>query len=256
MIADKTIDRAGMDKGATAQPAGLSEAEKARAEVHRILIRELPKGPIAIYEAGGGSTSYLPDEVNARAEITVIDIDPVQVATNDYAQHVFQGDIQTYRFAEPRFDLVVCYNVIEHLPDVAAALEGFRGAVKPGGLILIGAPHPRSLSGMVTRFTPHWFHVWFCRNILGWKTAGEPGSPPFPTFFHPLVDPARLTARAGELGFEVIHSRTYESPRYPEIRARKPLFGRMLDVFAGMLNLVTRGDVRHGDYLMVLRARG
>lgn len=230
------------------------EAERARAEVHAVLARSLPAGPIRIYEAGGGSTSYLPADLIARAEITVVDIDPVQVANNGYAHQVFQGDIQTWRFEAPAFDLVVCYNVIEHLDDVAAAFEGFRSAVKPGGLVLIGAPHPRSLSGVVTRFTPHGFHVWFCKRILGWRTAGQPGSPPFPTVFHPLVDPQRLAAHAASLGFKVLHSRVYESPRYPEIRARLPWLGALLDAFAWTLNRVTAGDVRHGDYLMVLRA--
>lgn len=243
---------------AVAHLAPTTEAGASLREVHAVLSRALPAGPLKVYEAGGGSTSYLPEEVAGRATFTVIDIDADQLKANRYADDLILGDIQTYRFPDRRFDLIVCYNVIEHLPDVAAAFEGFRAAVKPGGLILIGAPHPRSLSGVVTRFTPHGFHVWFCRHVMGWKDAGKPGQPPFPTFYHPLVDPDRLAAHAEGLGFEVVHARIYESPRYPELRLKRPLFARLLDGLAVVLNALPgiRGDVRHGDYHLILRANG
>jgi SAM-dependent methyltransferase len=226
-------------------------------EVHQVLMKVLPKGPIAIFEAGGGSTSYLPKNINERAEITVVDIDPVQISRNTYAHHLIQGDIQTYRFPSGRFDLVVCYNVIEHLPDVAAALEGFFMALKPGGLVLIGAPYPRSLSGFVAKWTPHSFHVWFCRQVLGWPNAGELGSPPFPTIFHSLVDPLQLVPHAIARGFELIHLRVYESPRYSELRSHRPVFARLLDLLAKALNAVggNRSDVRRGDYHLILRRK-
>jgi len=40
----------------------------------------------AIYEAGGGSTSFLPLDVLRRAHVTVVDIDEEQIRNNDYAQ--------------------------------------------------------------------------------------------------------------------------------------------------------------------------
>ena len=162
-----------------------------------------------------------------RAHVTVVDIDEDQIRNNDYAQETILGDIQTYRFAPDSFDLVICYNVIEHLPDVEAALSGFCESLKQGGLILIGAPNPRSLSGVVTKYSPHWFHVWFYRHVRGDKNAGQPGQAPFPTFFHPLVTLSKLEAFAEDHGLEVIYRREYESPRFPEMRnaqaaARRP----------------------------------
>ena len=158
--------------------------------------RQLPPTRLAVYEAGGGSTSFLPLDVLRRAHVTVVDIDADQIRNNDYAQQTILGDVQTYRFAPGSFDLVICYNVIEHLPDVEAALLGFCESLKQGGLILIGAPNPRSLSGVVTKYSPHWFHVWFYRHVRGEKKAGQPGQAPFPTFFHPLVTLSNLEAFA------------------------------------------------------------
>jgi len=172
------------------------EAKQSLLTVHSILEAKLPAGPLSIYEAGGGSTSFLPLGVLGRAHVTVVDIDEDQIRNNDYAQQAILGDIQTYRFAPDSFDLVICYNVIEHVPDVEAALLGFCEALKPNGLLLIGAPNPQSLSGVVTKYSPHWFHVWFYRHIRGEKHAGLSGEAPFPTHFHPLVTLPNLEAFA------------------------------------------------------------
>ena len=233
------------------------EARDSLLGVHEVLRRELPQGRLAIYEAGGGSSSFLPMDVLGRSHVTVVDIDEDQVRNNTYADEAILGDVQTYRFAPETFDVVICYNVIEHLPDVEAALLNFRDALKRGGMILIGAPNPRSLSGVVTKYSPHWFHVWFYRNIRGIKTAGLPGEAPFPTFFHPLVTLSKLEAFASAHGLEMIYRREVESPRYPEMRQRKPLFATLVDAGAAVMNAVLpRGtDVRRGDYHVILRKR-
>jgi SAM-dependent methyltransferase len=233
------------------------EARESLLAVHDILSTTLPLGNLAIYEAGGGSTSFLPLDVLRRAHVTVVDIDEDQIRNNDYAQEKILGDVQTWRFPPGSFDLIICYNVIEHLPDVEAALSGFCEALKQHGLLLIGAPNPKSLSGIVTKHTPHWFHVWFYRHVRGEKEAGQPGQPPFPTFFHPLVTPSNLEAFARARGFQLIYKKKYESPRYQEMRARTPLFAALLDAVAAVLNLFLPGkaDVRHGDYHVILRKR-
>jgi SAM-dependent methyltransferase len=233
------------------------EARDSLLAVHRVLGAELPPGDLAIYEAGGGSTSFLPLDVLRRSHVTVVDIDEDQIRNNDYAQETILGDIQSYRFAPSSFDLVICYNVIEHLADVEAALSGFCETLKNGGLILIGAPNPKSLSGVVTKFSPHWFHVWFYRYVRGDKKAGLPGQAPFPTFFHPLVTLSKLEAFAKTHGLKVIYKREYESPRYPEMRTRKPILAALLDAFAVVMNHLLPGgiDVRHGDYHVILRKK-
>ena len=258
-LADVTTDRR---PTAPAHPQSLldlppGEARQSLLAVHGILATQLPSTRLAIYEAGGGSTSFLPLDVLRRAHVTVVDIDEDQIRNNDYAQEAILGDIQTHRFAPDSFDLVICYNVIEHLPDVEAALLGFCQSLKQGGLILIGAPNPRSLSGVVTKYSPHWFHVWFYRYVRGDRKAGLPGQAPFPTFFHSLVTLSRLEAFAGSHGLQTIYRKEYESPRFPEMRVRKPLLAILVDIVAVVLNSVLPGrtDVRHGDYHMIFRKR-
>jgi SAM-dependent methyltransferase len=231
------------------------EARQSLLTVHSILEARLPADGLSIYEAGGGSTSFLPLNVLRRAHVTVVDIDEDQIRNNDYAQETILGDIQTHRFRPASFDLIICYNVIEHVPDVEAALDGFCDALKPNGLILIGAPNPHSLSGVVTKYSPHWFHVWFYRHVRGDKKAGQPGEAPFPTHFHPLVTLSNLEAFAAKNGLQVIYRKRYESPRYPEMRKRVPWLAALIDSAAGAMNLFLPGktDVRHGDYHVILR---
>jgi SAM-dependent methyltransferase len=233
------------------------EARESLLAMHRLLADALPTGNLAIYEAGGGSTSFLPLDLLKRAHITVIDIDGEQLCNNYYAQEKILGDIQTFRFPRESFDLITCYNVLEHVPDVAAALNGICDALKRGGLILIGAPNPKSLSGVLTKYSPRWFHVCFYRYVKGDKLAGLPGQPPFRTFYHPLVTPSKLVAFAAARGLEVIYRKVYESPRFPEMRARMPLLAAALDALSAVLNLVLpkNADVRHGDYHIILRKR-
>ncbi|QPF91046.1 class I SAM-dependent methyltransferase [Bradyrhizobium commune] len=256
-----TIDFATATNAPTQSQALLNlvagEARDSLLGVHEVLRRELPQGPLAIYEAGGGSSSFLPTDVLGRSHVTVVDIDEDQIHNNTYAQDAILGDVQTYRFGPDTFDVVICYNVIEHLPDVEAALLNFRDALKHGGMILIGAPNPHSLSGVVTKYSPHWFHVWFYRHIRGIKNAGLPGEPPFPTFFHPLVTLSRLEAFAAANGLEMVYRREVESPRYPEMRLRKPLLAALVDAGAAVMNAgLPRGtDVRRGDYHVILRKR-
>jgi SAM-dependent methyltransferase len=233
------------------------EARASLLAVHAILDMKLPRTGLSIYEAGGGSTCFLPLEILRRAHVTVVDIDEDQIRSNDYAQETILGDIQTYRFPPGSFDLVICYNVIEHVADVEAALLGFCEALKQGGLILIGAPNPKSLSGVITRYSPHWFHVWFYRYVRGEKQAGQRGQPPFPTCFHPLVALSNLENFASTHGLQMIYRKQYESPRYPEMRARQPVLAALLDTVARVMNLMLPGnaDVRRGDYHVILRKR-
>ena len=233
------------------------EARDSLLAVHGILGTRLPATRLRIYEAGGGSTSFLPLEVLRRAHVTVVDIDADQICNNDYAQETILGDVQVHRFSPDSFDLVICYNVIEHLPDVEAALLRFCESLKPGGLMFIGAPNPRSLSGIVTKYSPHWFHVWFYRHVRGEKHAGLPGEAPFPTFFHPLVTLSNLEAFANTHGLELIYRKEFESPRFPEMRTRKPALAALLDAAAAVMNFLIPGklDVRHGDYHVILRKR-
>ena len=210
-----------------------------------------------IYEAGGGSVSCLPISSLGHPIITVVDIDETQLRNNSYADRKILGDIQTYSFPPNSFDLVTCYNVIEHLARPDQAIANFHSSLMSDGFLFIAAPNPESLSGMVTRYTPHWFHVWFHRIIFRNKNAGRPGHHPFPTVFHPIVSPKALLDFCEKLGFEVIYFKQYIGAHYSNIRKTRPIIGGLLHAATNVMNALTFGrrDLRMGDYVVVFQKK-
>jgi SAM-dependent methyltransferase len=223
-------------------------------EVHSILANRFSTKRPRIYEAGGGSASSIPADILTNANVTVVDIDETQLRNNMYANTKVLGDIQAHTFPRDSFDLVACFNVIEHLNAPDRAIDRFYEALASGGLLFIGAPNPKSFSGWVTKVTPHWFHVQYYRHILGYKTAGQPGSVPFPTIFHPVVSPAALIAFCRKLGFNVLYFCEYRGMIYENMAQRRPVLGKLLNLTVQMANALTlwRKDLRNGDYHIVL----
>ncbi len=222
--------------------------------VHALLASRMPTKGARVYEAGGGSASSLPSKILSSARVTVVDIAEDQLQRNAYAETKILGDIQAQEFPEGTFDLVVCFNVIEHLELPDRAIKNFYQALGPGGLLFIAAPNPASLSGWVTRFSPHWFHVLYYRKVLGYKDAGLPGRHPFPTVFHRVVNPTALIEFSQNLGFKVLYRKVYRGMVYENLSQRKPALGRLLNLSVQAANALTlwRKDLRNGDYHIVL----
>jgi SAM-dependent methyltransferase len=223
--------------------------------VTRLLHAHFGARPVCIYEAGGGSTSYIPlDGLNV-TKITLVDIDPRQVERNDIAHETIIGDLQTIELPGESFDLVICYNVIEHLPRLPDALERLARVVKRGGLIVIGAPVPKSLNGLAARFTPHVVHVWICKHLLKWPDAGKPGCAPFPVAYHRLADPHVLQAHMKRLGLQPVYFCAYLGSLIEEIERKNPLLGRLIIGATNVVHWASFGalDLLRGDYHLVLR---
>lgn len=224
-------------------------------EVQQFLAKELQGKFVRIYEAGGGSASVLPLSSIKDRSIVVVDIDEIQLRNNTYADSKILGDIQSFVFPGNSFDLITCYNVIEHLDAVDRAITNFYHALAPGGLLFIGAPNPESLFGMVTKYSPHWFHVWFYRVILKRKEAGQPGQVPFRTVYHPIVSPGKLLNYCSRMGFEPVYLNIYIGDNYTKVMDSRPLIGGLLNSAMVIANALTFGrlNLAHGDYHAVLR---
>jgi len=244
--------------GNDAPDGGILTAHLALAAAQNFLLDRFAGKAIRIYEAGGGSISYLPPSLVERADITVVDIDDTQLQGNSYAKCKISSDIQVYEFPPESFDLVVCYNVIEHIERPDKALVNFFHALTPAGLVFIAAPNPASFSGAITKYTPHWLHVWFYRAVLGHKIAGQPGKVPFRTVYHPLVSPRRLIAFCRRFGYEVVYFRAFESIQLGNLQRRYPTLGKILNTFLRTLETISGSALRCGDYHIILEkpARG
>jgi SAM-dependent methyltransferase len=227
-----------------------------RVLLNDVIQRHIGARPVKILEAGGGSRTVLEmNELDVRS-ITTVDISPEQLARNTYADVKIEGDLEAFRFEE-RYDLVIIYQVLEHLAGADRALDNLAEACGDGGLFVVGSPYPHSFSGIVTRLTPHWFHVFFYRFVLGQAHAGEPGYPPFPTYYHPLTEPERLRVFLDRQSFDCLYLVIYQSEVYRRARAGNPVVGILLMLVTALINLVTPKsyDARRGDYHAVFRRR-
>lgn len=237
----------------------LGQSKQVPKELSRVvnaLLGDIPRSrAISLLEAGGGSSSRL--SLDRPLEITTIDISPEQIERNDYAQNKIVGDLEVYDYGDQSFDASICYNVIEHLSRPEMAITRIAEATRPGGLLIVAAPDCRSLKGLITKFSPHWFHVLFYRIVMRNKDAGKPGHAPFPTFLRPICTASELSEFLRGRGFETEYSGGFVANQI--LRLRQRLYPGYLIYLAlsGLVRAATGG--RYGgkrtDFFLVARKR-
>ena len=226
---------------------------KARSLVNAIISAHFGPKAISVLEAGGGDFSRITQARNINvSRITVVDIDQSQLDRNNYANFKIKADLQDLSL-EDKYDLIEVIYVLEHIKDVEKALSNITEACSNDGLIVISCPYMYSLSGIVTRFTPHWFHVFFRKYVSGEKNAGKEGYPPFRTFYNPLIAPSRLEKFLNEGGFSTELRVFFESKIYKRIGSMKfPIIA-----IISVINIFTPKsyNARNGEYCIVFRKK-
>jgi len=113
-----------------------------RAWAVRRLVRKHGVGPFLDAGCGTGlNLRHLP------AGSTGVDINPRNVEllrSRLPAMTIVEGDVEELPFADSTFGTVVCTEVLEHVPDPAAAIAEIRRVLRPNG-VLIGSVPARSL---------------------------------------------------------------------------------------------------------------
>jgi SAM-dependent methyltransferase len=156
---------------------------------------------LKLLEAGCGSASYF--RFRHLGRTIGIDISPEQLEHNEVLQEKIQGDLQTYPLPGNAFDIVVCWDVIEHLSRPRDALLNMFRSLRPGGVLVLGFPNLLSFKGLATKITPYWFHEVFYR-WMKYKTRH------FPTYLRLSILPNRVIDFAQQNGFEVAFHRLLE----------------------------------------------
>jgi SAM-dependent methyltransferase len=166
------------------------------------------KKTINVLEAGCGSMSHIRFYKNIH--LTGLDISPLQLARNTKLDESILGDIQTYDLPAARYDLIVCWDVLEHIKKPREALKRFARAVAEDGIILLASPNVMSVRGLVVKYTPHWFHILFYTLIYKRKDAGKNDNPPFVTYFKFAISPKALVKFGEHNNLSVEYCKTYE----------------------------------------------
>jgi len=186
---------------------------------------------IKLLEAGCGSRSHF--KFAPEVWSVGIDISKEQLDRNQVIQEKILGDLQSYPLPREEFDIVVCWDLVEHLSRPRDALRNMFQATKPDGFVILGFPNLASFKGLVTKFSPFWFHETFYRFM-------KYQSHPFRTYLRFAVLPERVMMFAQENGLQVVYHRLIEGDMTRHFRERlllaRALFA-LIDLAARIVSL-------------------
>jgi SAM-dependent methyltransferase len=212
--------------------------------------------PVMILEAGCGSTSHV--EWPFEKRIVGIDIDPEQLERNEIADEKILGDLQTFELPRNLFDLVVCVDVMEHLPFPEKAFANMGRSLKSGGCMLIACPEPYSYKGFVAKYTPHSMRHNIFKLLTGKShtvlLSDGIQKTFFPTYLKPLCSRSNLRKFAMRSGLAVLFERAYDG-HSKGLHARfQPLLG-MANYLTRSIEWATDGRINLllADYVLLLK---
>jgi SAM-dependent methyltransferase len=209
-------------------------------------------GAPRVIEAGCGVRSHL--AYPAGAQVVGIDILRSQLVRHVGSTRLAQGDVTALPVASGCADLIVCWDVLEHLPAPDRAIAEIARTLRPGGLAVLALPNILSLKGLITRFTPWWFHVWVYRRVLGDPSVGTAASDQFPTAFRFVLRPSGLRRLASTHGLRVEALHLYEGPVPQHLRRRHQAANVVLSIAGAVTRACSIGryDTTLSDMIVVL----
>ena len=152
------------------------------------------------------------------------------------------ADLQSFSPPARSYDVVVSWDVLEHLSDPMRAVGNLAQSVAPGGILVIGIPHVWSLKGLVTKLTPFWFHRFVYKYIFGIGEAGiEVG--PFRTYLRLELAPVRVKSRIEGLGFETKVAVIYGSDALGELFGSRRWLAGLWRIGSRLTETVSLGRV-------------
>jgi ubiquinone/menaquinone biosynthesis C-methylase UbiE len=136
-----------------------SSYERGRDRGYHQLIDDLEIGvtaPLAegkrVLEAGCGTGLILHRLAGCAAEAWGFDLSPGMVsAARDRGLNVVLGNVTAIPFRDDAFDLVCCFKVLAHVPDIDAALRELARVTRPGGVLALEFYNPLSLRYLAKR---------------------------------------------------------------------------------------------------------
>jgi len=224
-----------------------------RAEMQSIVDKLLKnRNDLEILEAGCGSANHV--KFRGNINWTGIDLSKEQLAENNYLKNKILGDIQSYNFKKSYYDIIVCWNVLEHVQFPEKALNNFLKAIRKEGLIILAMPNVCSVKGLVTKYSPHWFHIFVYKYIYKIEKAGLPGYLPFKTFLKLSISPKAIKIFAERNNLSIEYMKIYES--YVQKGIKNNIFIKLAINFSSIiLKIFTFGKLgtKKSDIIAILK---
>jgi 2-polyprenyl-3-methyl-5-hydroxy-6-metoxy-1,4-benzoquinol methylase len=125
-----------------------------------------------ILDAGCGSRNQL----ISRKEVELLigcDIDECSIKENDDISVGVLSNIEEMGFRESKFDLIMSFDMIEHLKNPQAFIKDASKCLKQGGIIFLVTPNRNSLFGIIARLMPYKVKVHLTRFFSGSLTSNK-----------------------------------------------------------------------------------
>jgi SAM-dependent methyltransferase len=211
---------------------------------------------VRVLEAGAGKRTRL--RLPTDAYVVGVDTDADAMAHNHRLDEAVVADLAGYAPPPASFDLVTCWYVLEHAADPAGLVDRLAGWTAPGGLVVLAVPHLRSPKALFTKLTPHRFHIWFRRRVLGYPNAGRPGYGPYPTTLRRAITPAALCRRLAAHGLRPVRQVYFEDAKQARLRHRLGLTGRRWRLACRLTRALSLGTLEPAgtEYAAVFQAAG
>ncbi len=212
------------------------------------------KDTVRVLEAGAGTQTH----ITVRDDAYVVGIDNSQPSLdkNEDLDEKILGDLGTHDFGDQRFDVIVSVYVLEHVVGPDRIIDHLASLLAPGGVLVVVVPNVRTPKGVITKYTPHPFHVWVRRRLLNQPDAGKPGHDPFPTVLDPAIAPDRMLDQVARLGLEVLDSFLFEDDKQRRLREKVALKGKAWDGVITAVDKASGGRYAADDTEFVLIAPG
>jgi 2-polyprenyl-3-methyl-5-hydroxy-6-metoxy-1,4-benzoquinol methylase len=150
-----------------------------------------PFANLTVLEAGCGSISQVELQ---NCYVVGLDLSRRQLDKNPRLDEKLCGDLHTFETPDwqGRFDLIVCWMVLEHLHHPGGVVAKFARWLKPGGQLILAYTNPCTLKALVTKYTPLWFHCLVKRLANPGRRTQYVRENTFKTYLSPEMALARL----------------------------------------------------------------
>lgn len=208
---------------------------------------------VSVLDVGCGDRCRVRLTIPSRT--TGVDASATHIERNPDLDHRIVGDIDDFDFGLDSHDLIVCWNVLEHLRTPIDTVDRMIDALRPGGMLLLAWPNYVSVKAALARRLPHRAH----EAVFCWiypYARGDVSNSPFPTVLDDSLRLDRVLSHVEGRGVVPVEIVKYESAMQRLAREKLRLVGRPWMVAKSSVAFLTgrRLDPQWTD-VMVLLAR-
>jgi 2-polyprenyl-3-methyl-5-hydroxy-6-metoxy-1,4-benzoquinol methylase len=166
-----------------------------RIQIIRELIEKDPQTTKSVLEVGCGDGFVLAALSNLNVSLTGVEISEKRVLRAKKAApaaNIILGDARSLDLEAHSFDICICTEVLEHIPDPSRAVNELKRLTRPGGLMIVTVPNERNWQlgrAALLRFPikipdhVNAFNVRMMQSMFGLKTEKLFCLPPLSRFF-------------------------------------------------------------------------